>query len=733
MAFVAPQQPISFQQPDWDVPESEKTQEWWISNLRFFSTYFNRPYNAWNTDNPTENLSPVNKGLDYMLYYLGKQKNIDYNHVTQSDGQTLQAVWVKSKKVKTMIDMLAGMLLEQLNGKEISAKSISERAVSAKIKKWEDVMIQYDSQAIEVFDQLKEIGIEYVPPFGRKFDTKEEAERFLTYDFKDSLEEVAVDLGREIEWRNDTNTLLIEAFKQDYAPSNYMGVLCYVENGKVKQKKIPFYNLIYDIASDDPILRDQRFAGYIEYLTPQQIDTRWKKKLTPTELQEIKQVTLGGDYSNSFMNFYNTGDLKWWTHRRDNMTVTAVTVYWIAPRDTRYMYDDKNGEKRLMKAGKKEGEKAGDYIIDDVHYATLLGNKYLVDYGYMKNVVRPFDRKDFPELPIKVLNGNTTIGDGVSLIGSIAQVIDKMDFYQFQLMKMCSAATGKSYIINGNKMGEGIKSKELITDLKTMNLHVTTGTTGESDDTTNRQNMVEVVDMTLDPTIRVYIELYMQLDEMVNEIMSLPRIAQGFQTNVIGKGVQQKTIAQSSLGLASLFENLFKFNKLLLQYSVNLAKQLYANDDKNEYAPMIVGERGMKVIKITKDYMFEDVLIDISPRDIITEQQRVSLTAMAQAWAQNGLLNPMDYLQMLKSDTLTELENDWEYSIRDKERKEKEQQQAQYAQQQQMLQMQLQANQQTEGFKQAALDERAEQENQTKLAQEMMKQEGQKQKTQNAI
>jgi hypothetical protein len=665
-----------------------------------------------------------------MLYYVGKQKNIDYNHVTQAGGQTLQAVWVKSKKARTMIDMLSGMLKEQLNGKEISAKSMSERAMSSRMRAWNDTMIQWDSEAIKVFDQLKELGIEYVPPFGQKFDTKEEAERWLTYDMKDSLEELAVNLGAEVEWRNDTNTLMIEAFKQDYAPANYMGIECFVQNGKVKQVKVPFYNLIYDIASDDPLLRDQRFVGKIEYLTPQEISTRWKKQLSPTEMQEIKEIAAGADYAGQFLNFYNTGDLKWWTHRRDNMTVTAVTVYWIAPRDTRYIYDEKNGEKRLMKGGKKEEGVEGDYIIDDVHFATLLGNKYLVDHGYMKNVVRPYGRKECPELPIKVLNGNTTIGDGVSLIGSIAQVIDKMDFYQFQLMKMCSSATGKSYIINGNKLGEGIKSKELITDLKTMNLHVTQGTTGETDDNTNRQQMVEVVDMTLDPTIRIYIELYMQLDEMVNEIMSLPRIAQGFQTNVIGKGVQQNTIAQSSLGLANLFENLFKFNKLILQYSADLAKQLYANDTKNEYAEMIVGERGMKVIKITKDHMFEDCLIDVSPRDIISEQQRASLTNMAQAWAQNGLLNPLDYLQMLKADTLTELENDWEFSIKDKERKERAAAEQQYAQQQALLQQQLASNQETEGFKQEAMNDRAEQENKTSLMQEAMKQDGQQQRIQ---
>jgi len=721
MAFITPQSPILFQQPDWDIPESKKTPEWWAQNIRFFTTYYNRPYNAWNTDNPTENLSPVNKGLDYMLYYLGKQKNIDYAHVTQSDGNTLQALWVKSKKGHTMVNMLAGMLLEQLKGKDISAKSMSERALSEKMKNWEDTMIQWDSSAIVVFEQLEELGLEYVPPFGRKFDSKEEAERWLTYDMKDSLEEVAVNIGKEIEWRNDTNSLLIEAFKQDFAPANWMGVHCYVEKGKVRQKKIPFYNLIYDIASDDPMVKDGRFAGMIERLTPQEISARKNWNITPTEMEEIRMVAAGGDYSTQFLNFYNTGDLKWWTERRNNMTLTAVTVYWIAPRDSRYMYDEKNGERRLLKAGKNEEGKAGDYTIDDVHYATLLGNKYLVDHGYMKNVVRPYGMKDRPELPIKVMTGNTTLGDGVSIIGNIAQVLDKMDFYQFQLMKMCSAATGKSYIINGNTLGEGVKSKELITDLKTMNLHVTTGATGEDNDSTNRQNTVEIVDMTLDPTIKIYLDLYHQLDNMVNEILSLPKIAQGFQTQQIGKGVQQNTIAQSNLGLSVLFENLFKFNKNILQYCTDLGKQLLAENEKDEYSQMIVGERGMQVLKITKDHMFEDCLIDVSPRDIISEQQRGQLTEMAQAWAQNGLLDPLDYLQMLKSDTVTQLENDWKFSIKNKERKAAEAAQQQFAEKQSMLQQQVEANKNNEIIKQQGLDGRNTQDNKTIIVKEEMK------------
>lgn len=682
---------LIYTQPQWNIPENEKTPDWWTQNVRYFSTYYNRPDTIWNQDNPAENLSFVDKGLNYALYYIGKQKNIDYNHLTSSGGNTVQNTWIKSKKGKNLVDRLCGEFIKQLSAKEISARSLSKRAQSSKMKMWEDEMIQYDRKAKEVFDELSaQFGINYIPPLYGKVNGQQDSEHWLNYSFKDDLEEAATDLGKYIEWSNDSDTTYVEAFKQDFCPSNKMAIYNYVENGKVKQKKVPFYNLISDPMSDDPFLRDQRFVGMINRYSPQQVSEKWKDVLTSTEMEEIIKMAQFGTGANEFMSTYNTGTIGWWMNR-DNNLVSAVTVFWIAPRDTRYMYNsDKFGNKKLMKAGKKEENKNGDYSVNDIHYATLLGNKYLVEHGYCKNVVRAIGNKENPELPIKVMSGNTMLGDGVSIIGSVAQLIDRMDALDFKLMDMVSRHKGKSYIINGSKLD--IKSKELIQDFATMNITVAPGITGEPGSPSDNQPYVYPVDMSLDSTIIEYSNLYKEMERRVGEILNLPSVLMGQQQEIIGKGVQQNTIAMASTGNANIYQNLFKFNEINLQYAINLAKIVYSEGDNDDIAPLILGDRGLKTLKIIKERRFEDVLISISPLDAITEQQKARMLAMAQSFAQNGLLQPMDYLKMEQAETMTELVNDWEYSI------EKRQQEQQQMQQQQMQQQQMvsQQNNQTQ-------------------------------------
>ena len=661
MAILLPASPPQYQQPDQEVPESEKTPEWWTANCRYISTFYNRNSAVWNNDNDTENLSPVQRGVDYSLYYIGKQRNINYNHITKdTEGNTLPAVWIKSKKVKNLIDRLAGIFINQLESKEISASSLSERAVTEKMSKWQDVMLQFDSQALKIFDELSAMGIEYNPPFGRKFDTKEEAEQWLTYSFKDDLEVAATSIARQLESYNDSDTIYLECLKQDYAPANWMGIYNFAENGKVKQKRIPFYNLIWDTTSDDPFVRDGRFCGYIERLTVAQVFKRWPELARDRKKkEEIEELSKGGEGATSFFTAYNSPNLNWYLNRSGELFITAATFFWNGPRDTTYeMQEDKFGRKFLNKG---DDTKMGEYVVQDLHRATLLGNKYLVEHGYDDNVIRSVNDKEVPELPIKVMTGNTTLGEGVSIIGSIAQLIDDMDAFDYKIRDLMGRNVGKSYVFNGNKLGASIKPKELLQDLKSMNITVVEGTTGEDDDQTNNQPLVYPVDFSLDQAIVQYSNLWHELETRVENLLSLPKIAQGTQEQVVGKGVQQTTIQQSLTGNANLFQNLFKFNQMCLQYCVNLGKLLIANGKADETARFTVGDRGVKALKLVKKYLLEDTLVMVSPKDIVDEDGRAAILASAQVMAQTGSIDMLDLIALKKHDTYSEMEAQLEF------------------------------------------------------------------------
>lgn len=688
MANLTLPNPPLYQQPNEDVPESEKNKDWWIANVRWLTTFYDRPYQIWNQNDYMENLSPVQKGIQYSLYYTGKQRNINYNHITtDTDGNTLQAVWIKSKKAKNLIDRLAGIFIKQLENKDISARSLSERAITEKMNTWQDVMLQYDSQALKIFDELAEMGIEYNPPFGKKFDTKEQAEQWLTYSFKDDLEVAATEIGKYVEYSNDSDTLYLEAFKQDYAPANFMGVYNFVENGRVKQRKIPFYNLIWDITSDDPFVRDGRFCGFIERLTPQLIFKRYPK-LSKEEKDEIKEIAKGGEIYDSISRIYNTSNMTWYQNRSGETVITCVTMFWNGERDTEYVKKDhpKGGYNFLEKDAKNS---KGDYKIQDIHKAVLLGNKFLLEHGYDENVVRSINEKETPELPIKVMTGNTTMGDGISIIGTIAQLIDDMDAFDFKIRDLMGRNVGRTYVINGNKLGLGVKPKEMLQDLKTMGIHVSDGTTGEPGDPTNNQPMVYPMDFGLDDAIIHYSNLWRTLEMRVEELLSLPKIAQGTQQEVVGLGVQRGVIQQSLTGNANLFRNLFKFNEICLQYCVNLGKLIYAKGEGDETAPFVVGDRGMKALKLIKDRLFEDCLIIVSPKDMIDEQQKTQLLTIAQAMAQNDQIDILSFIAMQKNNTYSELENQLEFSIKKREQAK----QQEFAQQQQALMQQEQQRQ----------------------------------------
>lgn len=690
MALLLPANPPQYQQPDEFIPEDKKNEEWWIANARWISSFYDRNYQVWNADDANENLSPVQKGIEYSLYLMGKQRNINYNHITKdTDGNTLSAVWIKSKKVKNLVDRLAGIFIQQLGNKQIASTSLSERATTAKMDMWQDVMLQYDSQAMKIFEELAAMGIEYVPPFGKKFDTKDQAEQWLTYSFKDDLEVAATSIGRYVESSNDSDTIYLEAFKQDYTPANFMGVYNYVENGRVKQKKIPFYNLIWDVTSDDPFVRDGRFCGFIERLTVAQVFKRWPELArNPEKKEEIMELAKGGDYANSIFNFYNTKNLSWYLNRSGELYITAATFFWTGPRDTTYkMGEDKYGRKFLEKDAKNSN---GDYIIQDLYRATLLGNKYLVEHGLDDNVVRSINQRETPELPIKIMQGNTTMGDGISIIGTIAQLIDDMDAFDYKIRDLMGRNVGKTYIFNGNKLGLGVKPKELIQDIKTMGITVAEGTTGESNDPMNNQPLVTPMDFSLDQAIMAYADLWRTLEARVEELMSLPKIAQGTQQEQVGLGVQKNVIQQSLTGNANLFQNLFKFNEINLQYCVNLAKQLYAKDEADETAKFVVGDRGMKVLKLVKDYLLEDVLVTVSSKNVIEEHQKSQLLAVAQAAMQNDQITMLDFIAVQKHTSFNELENQLEFSLK----KRQEAKQQEFVQQQQAAMQQEELRQQ---------------------------------------
>lgn len=693
----------TYEQPDPFVSEKDKDESWYKANLRYYSTFYNKNENIIKEEKETTEKSPIEKGLDYYRYFIGKQRNIDYNYATTDlSGNTLQSVWIKGKKVRQMIAHLLGNLLNQLENKDISVKSLSKDIAVKKTEMLNNLMLAYDTDLAKVFNLMAQMGVRYTPAGDRRFESVEDAERWVEYDWKDNTELYAQYLGEALEERNDTTTMLLQCFI-DFACADYCAVYSYNENNKTKQIRIPFYNLIWDKSKDDPFNRDMRFGGFFEKLTPSEIFAKYS--LNETQKATIKEMA---DNKTATKNKFNTGNTDWWDFNSDLPLVSCLTMFWSGPRDIKY-------KKKIDKWGnvsyKRTKEDTGEYIIQDLHKAILVGNEVLVESSYAKNVVRRANKRATPEIPIKVL-----CGDGCSLVEVISEHQDRIDFYRYKITEMIGKSAGKTYIIHSEKLPQGMKATELLNDLKTTGIHVTT-TSGESEDPANAQRLVETVDLTFDPNIQMLAELRMQEEKMMEETINIPKIALGQQTSYIGLGTQRGTIAQSTLGLITMYRNFAKFNEINLQYGINLNTLII--NEKNEDAKFIIGERGIKYFELTKEIMknfrFQDFLVFIKVKDIIDEKDKQEMIMIAQAMAQNQEIDMLDYIKIKKATNYTKLEKELIYSIKARRREIAQAQMRKEAMQREEQDKELQAKAELKGIELASGDYRKEIETQGKM------------------
>ena len=116
-----------YQQPDQMIPESEKNPDWYYQNLRHWFSFFNIPLeftqqsainigaNYINSNDLSYNSNPAGFMIRMLLYYMGQQPNLNWNHLTQDVNTTnMQAIWVKGQKIKDLVEKSKGAILNRL-------------------------------------------------------------------------------------------------------------------------------------------------------------------------------------------------------------------------------------------------------------------------------------------------------------------------------------------------------------------------------------------------------------------------------------------------------------------------------------------------------------------------------------------------------------------------------------------------------------------------------------------
>lgn len=584
--FTISEPSILISPPNDFVPEKEKDREWFLRYTRWVVANF---YNA-----PAPNLTPNQTGTPIVgfaqqamvswSYALQKQHNYQQYYTTDFSGAELPVPFIPGGEIKQIVKHMGGVLLGAIENIEITATNLSEGVASKRAELYEKAMLKYEVG--QIAEQILPPGVTFDPINDPDADlsSKEDIEKFVT-SWQDEYSIIAEKIGDSQMWADE----LKKKFLKDGVNQYVSGLSCIhttVESGYVCNHVVPDYETIFDNRDDDPFKENSLVCGQVKHNMPyQEVVRKYEKWLSKEEIIEIRHLAIAGYANvNEFTGFYNVGlgcgnQFYWWSGvGTSSMTVSVATVYFIAPRDWRYRNYRRTGETVKIEDDQMYSVKMqdvpgadipGDYSGWDVHQATLIGNKYLVNFGYMPNTLRKRNKKGRPLLPMRILMADTALGQNTSMVQSLIPLQNDLDMLEWKIKEKVANDFGRNYIFNGNKF-DGEPAIDIINNLKRMHVHVAAGSSGEPDDPQNAQRMVEPVDMTLDANIIRYVELSQYKNDKMNAYASVSEISLGQQPGTVGKGVQEKTILQNSKGIATINWSIMKHFQDVVQYNVNM-------------------------------------------------------------------------------------------------------------------------------------------------------------------
>ena len=653
------------------LPESEKTPNWYIDNLRFMGGFYNLPLKSHysieasgidRSQQATDQYqnSPVQTYLRLMLYYLGRQPNLDFNHLDKNVTTTnLLPNWQKGHKIFNLISFMKDSMTKLLQNTEFSVKSMSEMAVSDRKKVLDYLMIQFEMQG--VFDKITDTyGLDIDFANGQRFEFEEELSDYMQNGgYKDEDAEIQTMLASHFWYSNNSISKFLQAFSHA-AITGLTGVEHYVYNGKQCFDLIMPHQLIVDRRIDDDYNRYARFVGVIRPFTVEEILERWPNT-NPEQVEDLRKMAA----SNISGNMYNTSNISWWNYGDEytgNM-INTLTGYWLTYRNLgKKRYQNEYGIQKMKKASAKE---MGDDSICDVAKGTLIGNAFLANTGYINNVAEDFYNKSRPLLPVRVFMPNMLLGESRSVVSRLHELQDERDLYKFKIKEMIGKSKGRVVLIRGDKLGNGTTVKELEEDLTSLGLTVVTSSGEVEGD--NSGLVVEPIDLTLDPNVTALFQIIAQIDREMEEIANISRISLGQQQTYIGLGTQENVMENAS-GSTYLYSGFMDFIQMNIQYAVDVAKNL-ATEDEGDYYQALIGKRGVEYLKVAKRIRYNNPLVFLRINDIIDEKAKQRLIQIAQALAQNQVIDMLDFIKIETAKTYYEIKNYLEYSLKKKEKK----------------------------------------------------------------
>lgn len=650
------------------------TDDDYIKTLRWLGNQYNQPFN--NVSLMGVSPSTVNQNsyyqqeyLDNLTYIYGSQTPANYNFfikdVNGNDTSTPLFRGLDIFKIFNYLNGEAQGLIEPLP-KVLNASAYSVGAISAKKEMLDFVNFQIKEKMFLSLLQ-QEAGYSF-KAIDRDFKTQNEVDKFFET-AQESMEIAYNRIAKHVTYFNNYQNKLPKAFSNTIVGN--LAVICVeYQKGQVYWRVVQPENAIVDYSKSLDVHENDDFGGEVYQMPLTQVLAEWD--WTDDEIQELKAI--GANSNGAFDMLYTsyaTNNLFWFNRNQDTPTVTIIAGQW------------------------KSNEMVDGVIKEVLREGKWIGGKWLKDQKISEGQVWSKGDVSRKRLKYIVMTPNLFLGTSISTVSIVKRIANLRDAFLTKVTEMASTPLGRVAIVRASKLPTGLKTPDVIAQMKQAKILVIEGEDTEEGD--DGRKMAETLDLTIDPSISSILQIAQYYEQMISDVLNIPAQVRGQITDYTSKSQLQSSQIQSTKGLSYLFKNFLMFEKELLSYSADLFKIMAPNDESGrESLSLIVGDGMAEMLSmdVVKRMSFEDFLINLNPNDYMSAETKQELAQLAFQSASSGMPTVImkNYIKIKQSETLTEAYNYTEQTMF----KEQEREDAKMAQEQELAMINNQNNNATQ-------------------------------------
>lgn len=658
ISYSAPRQGLSPAQ----IKEIYGSQdEYDAAQVRHFASFYNRPvyyqdmYSGMGYNIPSQYATtfmgtqmPVQRILRNYRYYNGDQINFNFAFLPETvDHETIPAPYIPGQKAFQIVEFLKSTYANYINNAKLSVRSTSNEAAGAREERYVLAMMRYKfGKLLDDIERDTGVSINSIPE--DRMGSEESIKKYINETPFESSEKLCQSLLNRIVKDNNIENSATRSHL-DCRIGGYTGAVVRVVNGRVEIRFIRPDRLIVDNREDDDHNSYARFGGIIEFMTPEEIYTRWD--FDEDDRKELYSMA-GGTSENIALLNGPQGTLNYSMIDTQNRLIAVVSMFWLQATDTRYAYKkNANGEVRKpfeYRVLKDEDPSTGDFIADIPRQAVLIGNRFIRDNKFCDNVVyHPSDKKR-PLIPLLICTPNMVSGICRSAMDRIVANQDMHDAVSWKIRDRISKLNGKMPVIDGSQL-ENQDALDLESDFKKMGFAVVNLSSPDPGDPTERRPLIQYADFTSDSDVKMFIEIKKEEERLMNEMYNTVPTVTGTNTTYMGFNSQQSAITQATMGISNDVYTHVQFISNVLQLAVNTAKNFYSSPEGAEVAKDILSEKELTLLKLSKALRWEDMSAIIDITDTYSDSERMEMLKAAQTIIPTGNIEALEAIMEIQS------------------------------------------------------------------------------------